>query len=121
MSEVSCILARARALGVRLEARRGKIVIRPVRLCHAKLLEDIRAHKPALLDELDNKAGRLSADQKPWLGIAQRVLEGEFDKGTRSLLKSLVIGLRGISHPRCQEATDRLRRALWSKWKDADE
>lgn len=121
MSEVSSILARARALGVRLEVRGDRIAIRPARLCHAKLVADIREHKAALLDELGAEAVGLPADQKPWLGIARRVLEGEFDRGMRSLLKSLVIGLRGIAYPRRQEATDRLRRVLWSKWKDADE
>ncbi len=121
MSDVPSILACARALGVKLEVRGEQIVIRPARLCHARLVADIREHKAAMLDELGVEAARLPLDQKPWLRIAQRVLEGEFDKGTRSLLKSLVIGLRGIAHPRCHEATDRLRRVLWSKWKDADE
>ncbi len=121
MCDAPAILARARALGLKLAVRGERIAIRPARLCPPELVEEIRAHKPALLDELVAETARLTPDQKPWLRIAQRVLEGEFDKGTRSLLKSLVIGLRGVAHPRCHEATDRLRRALWSKWKDADE
>jgi len=51
----------------------------------------------------------LSADQTPWLGVAERVLAHEFEHADDSTVESLTIGLRGIRHPICQKALARLR------------
>jgi len=52
---------------------------------------------------------RLSADQEPWVGVAERVLAHEFEHADDSTIESVTIGLRGIPHPICQKALARLR------------
>jgi hypothetical protein len=54
-------------------------------------------------------AGALPRDQAAWLPIARQVLAGEFDDADGSTLLSLTIGLRGITHPVCRHALERLR------------
>jgi len=52
---------------------------------------------------------RLSPDQEPWVGVAERVLANEFEHADDSTIESVTIGLRGIAHPICQKALARLR------------
>ena len=55
-------------------------------------------------------AGELAADEGRWLDVAQAVNRGDHDRaGTRSAVEALLIGLRGIRHPECQRAAERLR------------
>ncbi len=53
----------------------------------------------------------LPADCLPWLHVARQVLAGEFDAADGSTSESLAIGLRGITHPLCRKALERLRKA----------
>ena len=109
MSEAQTILARARNLGLTLCVEGERIAITPARLCPADLLAEFRRHKPAVMALLEARSVNLTPDCAPWLHIARQVLCGEFDGATRSTVESLVIGLRGISYPVCQQALTRLR------------
>lgn len=46
-----------------------------------------------------------------WLFIARQVLVEEFNGGSRSLLDSVAIGLRGMSQPEARQALEQLRKA----------
>lgn len=50
----------------------------------------------------------LDADEIPWLHTANQIVMGEFAGSDRSTLKSLWYGVRGINHPKCQEARNLL-------------
>ena len=50
------------------------------------------------------RTARLEADQKPWVHIARRVVQGEFAGADRSTRDSLVIGLKSLDHPLCRQA-----------------
>lgn len=102
MSEVATILDRCRAVGLTLRRDGDRIAIRPARACPGDLLADIRAHKPDLLELLGQ------GTTSPWYAVARQVLAGEFDGGHRSLLESVLIGLRSFEHPDCREAVARL-------------
>ena len=51
----------------------------------------------------------LPPDCLPWLHVARQVLEGEWNDANSSEVASLTIGLRGIQHPTCRRALERLR------------
>ena len=109
MCDPQAILARARNLGLTLCVEGERIAISPARLCPADLLAEFRRHKPVVMALLEAKSVNLAPDCAPWLHIARQVLCGEFNGATRSTVESLVIGLRGIAHPLCQQALARLR------------
>ena len=44
--------------------------------------------------------------------LARQILAGEFDPGNRSLLESLLIGVRSVPHPLCHQARARLENLL---------
>lgn len=119
MSDVAAIFARCQAAGLRLHRDGDRIAIKPARLCPPELLAEIRALKTALLDLLDAQTANLPADCTPWLPTARQIMAGEFDNGDRSLLGSLLIGLRNIPHPACQQARARLETMLGIQWKKA--
>jgi hypothetical protein len=48
----------------------------------------------------------------PWLAVARQVIRGEFDKGSRSLLQSVMVGLRKNKHDEEVEAVARLLKLL---------
>ena len=110
MCDAQAILTRARNLGLTLCVEGERIAIAPARLCPPDLLAEFREHKPAVMALLEAKSVNLTSDCAPWLHIARQVLCGEFDGGSRSTVESLVIGLRGIAHPSCQQAVARLRK-----------
>lgn len=112
MSSPREILNRAHTLGLKLTIEAGHIVIRPARLAPPALVADIRAHKPELLGLLEADQYDLPPDRAPWIHISRQVIGGEFDGGDRSLLDSLLIGVRNIPHPDCQHARARLERQL---------
>ena len=43
-------------------------------------------------------------DEQPWVPVADAVLRGEYLKADKGVIKSIVIGLRSISHPTCRKA-----------------
>lgn len=47
----------------------------------------------------------LRKDELPWVDVAKDVLDGKYIKAlTPSFRESLIIGLRSINHPICQQA-----------------
>jgi hypothetical protein len=109
MCDTQAILAHARLLGLRLEREGDRIAIFPARLCPLALLDEIRRHKPQLLDSLEARAHALPPDCAPWLHVAKQVLAGEFDEADRSTIEAVSIGLRAVKYPSCQRALERLR------------
>lgn len=119
MTPAAEILHRCRAAGLTLRRNGDQLAIKPARLCPPALLSQIREHKAALLVLLDPATARLRPDQQPWVYTAHQVVLGEFDGGERSLLESLWIGVRSISHPSCQSATAKLEAMLGRKRKES--
>jgi hypothetical protein len=89
-----------------------RIGIAPASLVSPELFAEIQLQKPQLLDLLDARAAGVSNDCRPWLHIARQVKAGEFDGGDRSLLMSLLIGLRSVAHPLCQSAKGHIESLL---------
>jgi hypothetical protein len=112
VNRASELLARARALGLRLEPFGDRLAVSPRDRCPPGFAEELRAAKAELLDLLEGQAAGLPPDCAPWLHIAQQVLGGEFGGGDRSLLESLLIGVRGVGHPVCRAAKARLETML---------
>lgn len=46
-----------------------------------------------------------------WVAVANQVLAGGLDDADGTMRESLIIGLRGLSHPACREAWARLTEA----------
>lgn len=59
---------------------------------------------PGTLAYLDQRRRRLD----PWIAVAERVLKGQFDKCSNSVLQSLYIGMRKSREKECVEAVTRL-------------
>ncbi|MBM3846792.1 MAG: hypothetical protein FJ405_10990 [Verrucomicrobia bacterium] len=113
MSNPALILARCHRAGLRVWRNGSYISIAPARLCPPDLVESIRAAKPQLLKFLDEPGLQdLTGDCLPWVHTARQVLGGEFDHGDRSLLESLLIGVRNIPHPACWTARSKLETML---------
>ncbi len=112
MSDALTILNRCRAAGLTVRRNGDHLSIKPARFVTPDLLAAVRAHKPDLLALLEAEAMRLAPDCAPWLHVARQILAGEFDGGDRCLLESLLIGVRSISHPACQQARIRLESQL---------
>ena len=102
------IYHRALALGLHLESRGDKLAVTPAKRCPPDFAEELRAHKRQLLDLLEARGFSLTPDCVPWLHVARQILAGEFDGADRSTVESLTIGVRGIRHPLCQQALNRL-------------
>lgn len=47
-------------------------------------------------------------DEEPWLAVADDVLAGKYAKADRATIKSLIIGMRGIHHPKTAKAVVKL-------------
>lgn len=58
--------------------------------------------------EVTSDGYELRSDEEPWVGIADKVMDGEFDDADDSTRVSVQIGLRSIHHPKCQDAVKRL-------------
>lgn len=112
MSSARALLDHCRALGLILRPRGAQLSVRPADQATPELLAEIRAAKVALLCLLEAEALQLPLDCAPWLHVAVQVMAGEFDGGDRSMIESLVIGLRNVPHPRCQSAKARLETLL---------
>jgi hypothetical protein len=87
-----------------------KLAVRPKGHCPPDFANVLRAHKAELLSWLEGRVSGLSPDCIPWIYVARQVLAGEFDGADRSTITSLTIGLRGIAHPLCQQALQRVFR-----------
>jgi len=94
--------------GLRLERAGDKLAVIPKGKCTPDFAQVLKKHKQELLNWLEARACNLSPDCAPWLHVARQVLNGEFDNADGSTVESLTIGLRGIHHPDCQAALDRL-------------
>ncbi|MGD0536232.1 MAG: hypothetical protein ABSC03_01175 [Verrucomicrobiota bacterium] len=94
----------AARLGLTLEARGDKLAVIPGRRCPPEFADVLREHKGELLSFLEARAANLAPDCAPWLHVARQILAGEFDGADKSTLQSLLIGLRSIRHPLCQQA-----------------
>ena len=99
---------KAVALGLKLEPSGDRLLVFGDR-CPPDFAEVLRQHKRELMDWLEARACHQPPDCAPWLHTAKQVLTGEFDGGERSVLRSLIIGLRSIEHPACRRALERLR------------
>jgi len=96
--------------GLQLEARDGgKLAVMPPDRCPPDFVEVLRLHKREILDLLEANRHALPPDCAPWLHVARQVLEGEWNDANSSEVASLTIGLRGIQHPTCRRALERLR------------
>lgn len=111
MTQGELILRECRAAGLTL-ARRGDAlaVAGPPHLRTPERLAALRKHKGEILARLDCDA--LSPDCRAWVGVANRILRGEFDAAPRCAWQSLWIGVRAINHPACLSARAVLRRLL---------
>ena len=112
MTSAAEILLAVGEVGGRLEPAGDKLRVLLPAHCSPGLRDVIRQHKSELLALIEGKAANLTPDCAPWLYIARQVSSGEFDGADRSTVESLVIGLRGIGHPVCQQALIRLRSQL---------
>ena len=99
MNPIFELCERAAACGLRLEIRGDKIAVIPANKCPPEFAEELRFNKGPLLSFLQASKAGLSPDCRPWLHIAKQVIAGEFHGGSRSLLESILIGVRSISHP----------------------
>lgn len=113
MSDAGTILESCRAAGLRVERDGDCLVIRPADRVAPELLNAIRAHKPDLLALLDRGA------PTPWRHVARQVLAGEFDGGTRSMLQSVLMGLRGSDQHDHREAASRIEALLGKRGRSA--
>ncbi len=112
MNPSDALFQQARQLGLRLEARGDKLAVIPASRCPAGFAEELRAHKRELMAHLEACQAGLPPDARPWLYIARQVLAGEFDGGSRGLLNSIAIGLRGTPHPEAWQALAKLGKGL---------
>ena len=106
----SAILRDAAQLGLMLSVHRNSIKIVPARLCPAEFKERIRKNKADLLLLLSAREAGVSKEQLPWLHVAGQVLNGEFDGADSYTCESILIGLRNIEHPVCEQAILRLKK-----------
>lgn len=104
MSDVTAIIREVWNYGARLEVAGDRLAIYGADRLPPALVEQLRKSKRELLAYLEARKSGLAPDEVPWVHVARQVLAGEFDTGSRSLLESLLIGLRGIQHPDCQRA-----------------
>lgn len=95
--------------GLRLKAFGDALGVAPPRACPPDFAEKLRRNKREILDFLEARATGLTADCVPWLHVARQIQAGEFDEADRSTVESLIIGVRGIRHPLCQQALARLQ------------
>ena len=96
------------AIGGRITLAGDKLRTMLPRNCPSELKTAIRANKPEIMVLLEAKAAHLTPDCAPWLHVARQILAGEFEGADGSTIQSLTIGLRGIKHPGCQHAIERL-------------
>ncbi len=94
--------------GLRLEPAGDKLAVIPKGKCPPDFADVLRLHKRELLDWLETKNAHLPSDCVPWLHVARQILSGEFVGCDDSTRASLTIGLRGIPHPLCCRALERL-------------
>ncbi len=95
--------------GLRLEPRGDKLAVIPAYRVPSAFADVLRQHKRELLDWLEARTCHLPPDCAPWLHISRQILAGEFDGADNSTVESLNIGVRGIRHPLCQQAVERLK------------
>jgi hypothetical protein len=101
-----------RRRGVELRRHPGGLGIKAFRRLPPELFEQLKRQKEEILTLLDGARAGLPDDQAAWLPTAQQVIGGGFDGGHKSLLESLLIGVRGIKHPLCVEVRARFETML---------
>jgi hypothetical protein len=105
-------LNQVRALGISVLIKGDKLSLNPRSLVTPEVLAEMKAHKPDILSIIISETYPLRDDEKPWVEVAVQVLKGEFEEPIElhgaSLIKSLLIGVRHINHPRCHEAKSKL-------------
>jgi hypothetical protein len=94
--------------GLRLEPRGDKLAVIPAKRCPPEFADVLRQHKGELLVLLETWRAGLAPDEIPWLHVASQILCNEFEGADSSTVESLTIGLRGIVHPLCRRALERL-------------
>ncbi|MGA2659522.1 MAG: hypothetical protein ABSH34_18615 [Verrucomicrobiota bacterium] len=94
--------------GLRLRPEGDTLVVAPRSKCPPEFADMLRQHKAELLAWLEARATGLTPDRAPWLHVARQVLAGEFQGADGSTRESLLIGLRAVDHPACQEAITRI-------------
>ncbi len=119
MNHAILLLQRCRVLGLRLRRKGEGLEVRPARLAPPELLAELRIHKPSLLLLLEAESASLPHDCAPWLHTARQVVSGEFDSAHRGFLESVLIGVRNIAHPTCQQARARLENLLGRSHKES--
>ena len=102
------LLKEATRLGLRLKPRGPGLRVIPGNRCPPDFADKLRANKSAILDLLEARSLHLPDDCAPWLYVARQILAGKFEGADGSTIQSLTIGLRGIKHPDCQHAMERL-------------
>jgi hypothetical protein len=96
--------------GLRLIPRGDKLEVNPKSRLTPEFTDVLREHKEELLAFLEVCNHRSPLDCAPWLHVAKQALAGEFDGADNSTIQRLAVGLRGIGHPLCQCAIERLYR-----------
>jgi hypothetical protein len=102
------ILHEASRLGLRLKPRGEMLEVTPKSRLTPEFVAVLREHKAELLVWLESRACGLPSDCAAWLHVARQILAGEFEGADSSTVESLIIGLRSIQHPSCQQALSRL-------------
>ena len=98
--------------GVSLNRRGDALEVRRPNRLTPQMIDQLRRQKADVLALMATGASSLPDDEVVWLPTARKVVAGEFEGGHRSLLESLLIGVRGIKHPLCVEARFRLEAML---------
>jgi hypothetical protein len=86
--------------------------LREIRVEHPipeKEKDNIGKSTPASVLSVLTPETSLPPDQTAWVPVARQVLAGEFHGADRSTRESLITGLRGIGHPVCHRALERLK------------
>lgn len=109
-------LNRVRAIGISVRIKGDKLSLHPRNLVTPEVLAEMKAHKPDILSIIVSETYPLKEDERPWVDIAKQVLNGELNSQIEywgsSMVKSLMIGVRSINHPDCQNAKAKLLELL---------
>ena len=107
---VNRILEGIRRAGGRIWRDGNRLGLEPASRLPAELIAEVRQNKRLLLFHLDDEGG--DKTQKAWKHVARQVLAREFDQGSRSLLKSIQIGLRSIEDTEARLALEMIEKLL---------
>ena len=94
--------------GLRLIPRGDRLEVIPTSRLTPEFTDVLREHKVELLAFLEVSDRNVALACAPWLHVVKHILAGEFDGADDSTIEAVTVGLRGIRHPLCQEALERL-------------